>query len=200
MKLAAIGLAAVMGLSGCVEQYPPDTSSVKIVLEKGHGSATHIGGGLFVTAAHVVTTNDKVVIYTSSGRSGVGDVLWVNKKYDIALVHSDIEGVAESYMTCNDASIGDTVFSRGNPMAMENIETVGRVASLPMSVDGFWEKVFVYDGAMGPGMSGGGAFSSSGALVGVNVGAPMMQSGMGGSFIGLAYMVPSSVVCMLMGR
>lgn len=200
MKLAAIGFFAVLGVSGCVEHYPPDTSSVKIVLEKGHGSATHIGGGFFVTAAHVVKDSDTVVIQTSSGRSGVGDVLWNNTQYDIALVKSDIEEVAESYLSCDSVMVGDTVMSRGNPLNMENIETLGRVASLPMSVADMWKEVFVYDGAMGPGMSGGGGFSINGDLVGVNVGAPIMKSGMGGSFIGLAYMVPSSVVCMLMGR
>jgi serine protease Do len=200
MKLTAIGIAALVGLSACAENSHNDTSSVKIVLEKGHGSATHIGGGFFVTAAHVVKDNETVVIQTSSGRAGVGDVLWANVQYDIALVRSDIDGVSESYLSCTDAMVGDAVVSRGNPMDMENIETVGRVASFPMAVADTWKEVFVYDGAMGPGMSGGGAFSSSGDLVGVNVGAPLMQSGMGVSFIGLAYMVPSSVVCMLMGR
>lgn len=178
---------------------PVDTHSVKIEIGIGHGSATHIGNGYFVTAHHVVGTLNAVSIKTSTGRKVMAEVLWSNQMYDVALLHADIDVISETNLDCRDPDVGEELKMIGNPLFLENITTKGAVAGLPSSL-GPWRYAFPIDGSLGAGMSGGGVFDSDGDLVGIIVGGVMVRYGMGGGPLGIGVIVPSSVVCMLMAR
>jgi len=173
---------------------PPLTPAfVQIDIPDGHGSATHIGNGLYVTAAHVVEDHATVTI------NGVESaVLWSNAKYDIALV--DGPDTADHVpLWCGTLSIGDTGIAHGNPTEFSNISMTGTVAGDVTKI-GKWEKAIPVDVSMAPGMSGGG-FIVGGVLAGVNVGVALTPTGpISSSLFGLSIVVPSQVVCDLMGR
>ena len=172
---------------------PLASAYAEVVLPTGHGSATHIGDGLYVTAAHVVGDNAVVQI------NGVASaVLWSNSTYDIALVAGP-EQAASVPLWCGTAQVGDTGIAHGNPMDLEGISMSLTVAGSARTI-GHWKVALPMDGSMGPGMSGGG-WVVGGALAGVNVGAAMAPTTAGlPSYYGLSIVVPSSVVCDLMGR
>lgn len=178
---------------------PLDSHSVKISTEQAHGSATHIGGGFFVTAQHVVVGVDTVTVKTNTGREVTADVLWSNKAHDVALLRADIDGIDETGLDCRVPAVGEELKMRGNPLSLENITTWGVVAGLPDNY-GQWRYAFPIDGSLGAGMSGGGVFDDDDDLVGVIVGGVMVRYGMGGGPMGVGVIVPSSVVCMLMAR
>lgn len=204
MKLISIlaALAVFLGMAAASTYAPPRMDSnavVKVVLERGHGSATHIGNGYYITAAHVVKANEAVKIKTDSGQVGKAEVLWANNKYDIALMRSGLEGVASADLECREPGFGEELEFRGNPLNLEHISTWGKVAGGIKAFPGFWAGVLPIDGAIAPGMSGGAVLDSQGDLVGVNVGVMIMQIGLGGGPAGIGYIVPASVVCDLMG-
>ena len=200
--LAMVFVAGVYaGVSDIMRIAPRlDLPTVKIVKTNGHGSATNIGNGYFITAAHVVGSDTIVDIKTSSGATSQAEVIWSSTKYDVALMRSDIEGVGVADLECRTPQRGESIRLSGNPINLEYIDTYGVVAGDAMFDIGPWSESIPINAAIAPGMSGGGAFDNDGDLIGVNVGVMMMQVGMGGGPVGLGYVVPSSVVCMLMGR
>jgi len=63
-------------------------SVVMVSDANGHGSGVYIGNGLVLTAAHVVGDSKTVTLH--SDRDLPGEVLWSNKKYDLALVRFSV--------------------------------------------------------------------------------------------------------------
>ncbi len=191
MAVIAIGTLVYTAPTG--PSIPPITSAhVKVETKLGHGSATHIGEGLYVTAAHVVGSNKTAQI------NGVEvEALWANDTYDIAVL-SGPNQAASVPLACYTPTIGETGEAHGNPMAFNDITTRVVVAGAPATI-GEWKVAVPVDGTVGPGMSGG-AFVIGGALVGVNVGAALAPAGSFPSYFGLSIIVPGSVVCDLLGR
>ena len=175
-----------------------DSHSVKIVSGTGHGSATHIGDGYFITAAHVIQKD--ITINTQLGREYDVEVMWVNNDYDVALVKSDVGEISTAAIDCRVPARGEDIMLSGSPMNMDFIDTWGRVSGDEMIDQGSWRRSVPVNVVIAPGMSGGGAFDADGDLVGIGVGVMIMHLGSGGGPVGLAYVVPASVVCMLMGR
>lgn len=198
-----VAIGAILSAALWLDHIPPprlDLPTVKIMKSNGHGSATNIGNGYFITAAHVVGDDVNVDIKTSSGATSQADVIWSSTKYDVALMRSDIDGVGVADLECRTPTRGESIRLSGNPINLEYIDTYGVVAGDAMFNVGPWSESIPINAAIAPGMSGGGAFDSDGDLIGVNVGVMMMQVGLGGGPVGIGYVVPSSVVCMLMGR
>jgi len=174
------------------ETQPLTSAHVIINVQEGRGSATHIGGGIYVTAAHVVAKQAEVQI---GDQPGV--VLWANAAYDIALLSGP--DTAETVpLACVIPAVGDVGISYGNPLFLENIEATGRVAGAAQELM-HWKLVVPVDGSVASGMSGGG-FVMGGRLVGVSVGVVTEPMGLGSSLTGFSVIVPTSVVCDLMGR
>lgn len=165
---------------------------VKVETATGHGSATHIGNGLYITAAHVVADSAEVKI-----NGAKSPVLWANSTYDIALV-SGPEHAASVPLACVVPDVGATGLLHGNPLFLDDVEVGASVAGTPRELQ-TWKVVVPIDGTLLPGMSGGG-FIVGGALVGVNVGLLSVQLGLSTSATGIGVVVPASVVCDLMGR
>jgi S1-C subfamily serine protease len=166
---------------------------IKVQTAVAHGSATHIGGGLFVTAAHVVGSSKAV----TTGPTSL-EVLWANKTYDIALLRGPLNDFGALPLLCVTPHPGETAYAYGNPMDLEGIATQVQIAGTARETD-LWKMVVPVDGALAPGMSGGGIVAA-GRLIGVTVGVSIASLGGFPSLYGVGFIVPGSVVCDLMGR
>lgn len=191
---AAVVLLGIYALFQPTTLPPPLTSAhVKIVLPAGHGSATHIGDGLYITAAHVVDGQTELTI-----NGAPVQVMWANKEYDIALVRGSADA-AFVPLACITPQVGDQGIAHGNPMMFEDITTTLTVAGDVRTI-GDWKSALPMDGTMAPGMSGGGGVMG-GHVAGVNVGVALAPAGAGfPSYYGISIVVPASVVCDLLGR
>lgn len=199
-------------VTNTIIQAPPTTSedsAIKISLADGLGSGVHIGGGNILTAAHVVGDAKMVKIKTFAGIEGDADVLWINKDFDIALIHTGGNVSGSSELDCREPRFGEQIQAVGNPLGMEFIASFGRVAGAGRQL-GNWKRVVVTDMTTVMGQSGGGIFANDGRVVGINVGVTIapLQSGKdaaGGAvytptMTGFGFVVPSSVVCDLLAR
>lgn len=162
-------------------------------------SATHIGGGKFITAWHCVDAVKQASVATDTGEKAAAEVLWSSKLYDLALVRATGLELRPAAIDCGLAPVGTPVFAVGNPLGLEFIRTEGKVitkeirGAMTVGFDKIWEERIFSNITIAPGSSGGGLFNAAtGKLVGVNVGA----------FIGFNYAisVPSTTVCQLLGR
>lgn len=159
---------------------------VKIETNSGHGSATHIGDGYFVTAAHVVARQGGLRIKATDNSIHDLEIMWFNQTYDVALLRvAKHDRFASVPMSCSIAAVGTRGESHGNPMFIENITTNLVVAGSVRSFGDTWPVAIPVDGA----------------LAGVNVGVLLAPTGgLSASMFGVNVVVPSSVVCDLMGR
>lgn len=205
--VAALGIAyfgtttALSGTAALAGSAPTHTAVVKIEVDKGHGSGVHLGNGYVLTAAHVVSGQEEVVVKLDDGQSVVAaDVLWQNPKYDVALlrvVHSD--GVDTANLECRTVPPGEAIQVRGNPGKIEFVDMRGYAAGEPRAF-GPWSDVVPTDITIVGGVSGGGVFDADGDLVGLAVGGLLSRVGMSVSVTGVTFIVPGSAVCELLAR
>lgn len=183
------------------------TLPADVFLIRDNGSATgsgvHIGGGLILTAAHVVASEATIGVEDRSGAHEEGEVLWANKFYDIALIKiPDASRLRTAPLRCHPAlHVGDLIHAVGNPLDAKFVTMWGRVGATS-SQHGPWFDVFVGDITVVPGMSGGPVYNRYGELIGITVGMgalPMMGGGVINPFA-FAYIVPTDAVCTLLGR
>src|SRR5690606_30707311 len=59
-------------------------SVVKVRTNTGHGSGVHIGGGKFLTAAHVTDGAKELHIRTPDGKERDAELLWSSPAYDVS--------------------------------------------------------------------------------------------------------------------
>jgi S1-C subfamily serine protease len=197
---------AVLKLSQAAPMYPSPSAgkpTVKIVLERGHGSGVYIGSNLILTAAHVVdnSKDGKVKIKTEGGNILTGEVLWSSKARDVALVRvSGTVGLKAAVLSCDMPKPGDIIQARGNPLSVEFFSSWGHVAGTIRKM-GPWLEGLPTDMTILPGMSGGPVFGADGRVVGLAVGVLMAPAGFGSmSFTGATLIVPGSTICPLLGR
>lgn len=179
---------------------PLPSAHVKVETVKGHGSATHIGGGYYVTAAHVVAGVSEVSLPIdglSAPAHQVLDVLWANATHDIALLRGPADRNSVP-LACVTPAVGQRGLFVGNPGPLEAITTEATVAGTSRDFAA-WKVMVPVDGSAAPGMSGG-AFVVDGEVQGVVVGVMVANIGMFPSLYGITGIVPGSVVCSLMAR
>jgi S1-C subfamily serine protease len=187
----------------------PEDSSIKITIGEGLGSGVHIGGGNILTAAHVVGDAKTVKIKTFAGVESDADVLWINKDFDIALIHTGGNVSGSSALDCREPAFGEQLQAIGNPLGIEFVASFGRVAGSGRKL-GNWNRVIVTDMTTVMGQSGGGVFADDGRIVGINVGVTLapLKSGKDAAgadvytptMTGFGFVVPASVVCDLLAR
>ncbi len=191
-----------------IVQAPATTSEDSVVLinvADGHGSGVHLGGGFIVTAAHVTDGSKPIKLKTSDGKEYEASFLWASKAYDIALIHTDGTIAGRSSLDCRTANVGDEIQASGNPLSLEFVSSFGRVAGNVREM-GPWKQVFITDITTVMGVSGGPIFEPDGRVVGIAVGvatAPMkgaIEGTFTPSLTGFGMAVPSSAVCMLLGK
>lgn len=195
--LAAWAIVAIFALSlmACT---PKDMqgASVRIVIPNGHGSGSHIGGRLILTAAHVVDGQTSIEIETHDGKKMPARVLWVSKAFDVAVISYEGDLIPSAQLACAPLKQGDAVTVYGNPGEVRFAKFNGFV-STAAGERAIWKVAHVLDVTGMPGVSGGGVFSMSGKLVGILVGG---YSSPYAPVSGITLMVPASAICRMMGK
>lgn len=183
---------------------PPKAASiVKVVRPMGHGSGVHVGGGFFLTAAHVIDDAKTVSLKTSDNKTLPAEVLWRNVDYDIALLRAKPDGIAVSKLACRTVGDSEIIKASGNPLSLEFVSVYGHISGKARELAP-WKSVYVTDLTTVMGMSGGPTFDERGEVIGITVGvapAPLKYgNGWVPSLTGFGMVVPSAEVCRLLGR
>lgn len=199
IAISAAAYLAAPAVAALTEPYPTADATLKVMLPSGHGSGIHIGQGFVVTAAHVVGAEQSVQLKARSGHSRPAEILWINKAYDIALLRTSPAGLASGKLDCRTAKTGESVEAVGNPLAVEFVSAFGKIAGSPRKF-AHWQSVFVTDITTVRGQSGGPVFSAEGKVIGITVGIMNDVNGFTTSPMGFGFVVPSSDVCVLLGR
>lgn len=198
--IAALSLLALLAIAYAnTAPVPPALpgSTVKIVMDAGHGSGVHIGNGYIVTAAHVV--GDKIPkVKLDDGSEQDAVVMWTNKAHDIALLRT-ASTMGASSLDCRVAANGEHVTAEGNPTVLEFVTSAGRIAGAEREF-GPWARVLPVDMTIVMGMSGGPVFAADGRVVGISVGVLVAPVGFAASLTGFGAVVPSAAVCELLAR
>ena len=194
-------LCAYMASALVIKQEKWAGSTVKIERDGGHGSGVHIGHGLILTAAHVVDGVESVDVKTDTGKTTKGDVVWISKDYDIALVSTEADHLSASRLSCLPLEVGQNVMAKGNPGGLNFISSWGRISS-GIEKRGPWRSSIIVDISIAPGSSGGPLFDDHHRVVGIVVGIAL-TSVVGAPFpmgapVPLSYVVPAMAVCRLM--
>lgn len=126
-----------------------------------HGSGVVVDKNSILTAAHVVKGTSIARIETLDGRVMRAVVVARNEQKDLAILrvigrNLDIRPVKLG----KSPSVGDTVFSVGNPLFFRSFVAIGNVGSLRGGM-------FATTTVVNPGTSGGGLFSMHGELLGI---------------------------------
>lgn len=169
----------------------PMSYTVKVVRPDGHGSAVHIGGGVYLTAAHVVSGVASVGIHFDTGITLSASVLAADTNYDIAILMADKHVPrAAARLSCRPPASGTNIRLVGNPLSVDFVTLRGYIAGSVRRL-GPWALVAPVDATVAGGMSGGPVINESGEVVGITVGA--MRFGMG--LVGIGTIVPGSAIC-----
>jgi serine protease Do len=196
---AILGLIGLVSLALSLRVHAAQPASLATVLVNvsgpggsGHGSGVHIGNGFILTANHVVDDAEKIEIETSDGKKITPELLWTNKKYDVALLRVEDADMASRELRCSPAIEGEAVWSLASPYDASFITVHGRVAGVPRAIGGMTAPAIILDMSVGAGMSGGPLYDRRGRILG------LIQATYTRVPIGMA--IPSSTVCALMGR
>lgn len=209
MRATFLALAATTILAACAPQpvFVDAKAGADVRIEAievtpageqhGVGSGVYIGNGVIITAAHVISSAKSFKIRTDVGDVQAGEILWLNREYDIAAVRPNAPGrFGEARLSCRKPRVGESIRAVGNPAGIEFVTMRGYVSGEERDAEPNWKSVFVTDLTTIGGMSGGGTYSASGELIGITVG----TLGFGVPSGGLGFAVPGNVVCMLLGR
>lgn len=175
----------------------PLAAVVKVVDgDGGHGSGTHLGNGVILTAAHVVEGEEKITVIDAAGVQSNASVIWLSQEYDIALLSTNYTGPSAA-LRCDPAGVGEGVTASGSPGEWDFVTTYGHVARTAL-VRGMNDikEVLMLDLNIGQGMSGGPIFDSGHRIIGV-VSMMAAPQKLVGSF---SFAVPSTTVCRLLAR
>ena len=171
---------------------------------KGIGTAFHIGGGYWVTAAHVVSDGYQFYLDDSArtvtrlaDNSGLRKVEVVGKDSvsDIAVLKAEAAPATLSW-AARDAEVGDAAYAVGNPFAIApNSFSGGIVSGLNRAIGterGTLAGMLQMDTPVNPGNSGGPLLNVNGDVIGVVSAnfAPVGQNGNQSAGVGFA--VPMS--------
>ena len=206
MRLLALALAGAMS-AACAPVRDHAYPTVKILAGNGHGSGTHLGNGLVLTAQHVIDGSKEVTIETALRKKVKATVLWGSPQYDVALVlTADALPAHTREIDCRPLRVGDKIEAVGNPMDQDFVHSFGRVASTTRQggktpYDMPFVSYVMADIKVSPGMSGGPILGKNGKIVGITVAMQGQRIGFGGFIpLGFSIIVPSSAVCTLLGR
>jgi len=176
------------------------TKSGEDYRSKGQGSGIILSeDGFILTNAHVISGADRVTVmlYSENGMSEensfVAEVVGADSTTDLALLKISATGLsAASFADSDDVSVGETVYTVGNPGGVEYYASVSQgIVSGLNRYDG--DVPFIQtDAAINPGSSGGALVNVFGQVIGVTSEKLLTVSSI--SAEGMSFAIPTSVV------
>lgn len=149
--------------------------------------------GLIFTAAHVVSTSNRVTVRLSDGRVVDGTVIVRDDAQDVAVVDIDAENLIPAPLALGEqVRVGQQAIAIGSPLGFEGTVTAGIVSALDQTLTigrDVISGLIQTDAAINPGNSGGPLADSSGRVIGINI---AIATASGGSD-GLGFAVPIDV-------
>ena len=172
--------AAVHSCAAGVPAYSQQSSeSVVVVYTTGgsKGTATHIGDGRFLTAAHVINGSEDGVLVDFRGARVPYVVVTNHTASDVALIQAkEPITLAARSIDCRVPRIGEEVEVLGHPMHWTYVYSWGRVATGPVDIPGMaWSGVFIAM-PVAQGHSGSAVLDKDGRIIGI-VNAGMVDQG-----------------------
>lgn len=167
LRPAAQRPIVVANTSGARKIADTAPSVVLILTGDGHGSGVLVSqDGYVLTNEHVVGGSKFVKIRWADGVEGLGEVVRLDRRRDVALIKTDPRGRQPLMIKARTPTAGDTVFAIGAPLDEKFQSTVTRgVVSANRTVDGL--NYIQSDVTVNPGNSGGPLLDESGAVVGL---------------------------------
>jgi len=168
---------------------------------QGFGSGVVISpDGYVLTNNHVVEGADVVTVQLQDGRSFKSTDIKRDPKTDVAVVKLDVKGQTLPYAELGDSSkmeIGDWVLAMGAPYELRGTVTHGIISAKGRTIpvgrnDGklMYQDFLQTDAAINPGNSGGPLVDLDGKVIGLNTAIETRT----GSFAGIGYAVPTSII------
>jgi S1-C subfamily serine protease len=158
-------------------------SSYTINSTTSTGTGFIVEGGLIVTASHVVEDVKTVELTATppSGEVGIADVIYLDKKSDVAVLKPRGKLLGEPLLFASRAPIdGETVYTVGSALGAGTL-------SRGSIISGLSQGYVVARIPIEQGYSGGALVTSSGEVLGVVVSMDTEQEG-------IAYAVPTSII------
>lgn len=201
-----VPVSAGVAYKGYTVANAPEPSSPFVFVDidgKGHGSATHIGNGLMLTAGHVTKGARELHVRTNDGLNYSAEILWQNNEYDVALIYVKEHGNIDSVpLSCKKNFVGQQITITGNPNDALHAKSWGRVSGLMKTglegaySNGMWKNLMTLDIAAAPGVSGAGVINNAGEVVGILVAGMVSERGV----FPYVFAVPAPAICHVMGR
>lgn len=143
---------------------------VGVSVPGGSGSGVIIrSDGIILTNAHVIGSQDRVVVALATGAELPGRVLGRDPLLDIAVVAVEGNDLPTAPLGDSDQlQVGQTAIAIGNPLGFERTVTVGIISAVGRSLGGGLDQLIQTDAAINPGNSGGPLLDSAGQVVGIN--------------------------------
>jgi serine protease Do len=176
---------------------------VMVSVGGGHGSGTHLGNGLILTAFHVTDKSKAFKIKTNDGRVFDGELLLESPVADVAIVYvKDYKDIGSAPLSCAPNYVGQPISMVGNPESVEFAKTWGRVSALGITgyedaLEGRWKELVTLDATAAHGVSGAGVVNDAGQVVGILVSG--MESAFGPAYP-YTFMIPGKAICHALAR
>jgi hypothetical protein len=178
MKRTLFGLGFLLIACGPAAQGDPKSlyarcrpAVVLITTSNASGFSTALGTGFGVSDGTTVITNLHVIqgamgakIKTADNREyDIKYVLGYDQAHDLAVLESPVH-LPQLALSDHEPSVGDVIFTIGNPHGLEGSFSEGLVSGL-RELEG--SSVYQISAAVSPGNSGGPVLNQSGAVIGV---------------------------------
>jgi S1-C subfamily serine protease len=150
-------------------------SVVQIELERGGlGSGViYDSNGRILTAGHVVTGVDTVLVRFSNGDRVPGRVIGTDDANDIAVIEVDATGLPAAPLALDEPPRpGQLAIALGSPWGLDSTVTSGIISAVDQAIegpDGTPRLMLQTDASINPGNSGGPLADRYGRIVGINV-------------------------------
>ncbi|TWT28429.1 trypsin-like peptidase domain-containing protein [Planomicrobium sp. CPCC 101110] len=128
--------------------------------------------GILVTNAHVVASNDRLIVRSAEGEEQPGRVIGISVVDDVALVLAEAyAGNAPIEVEANQTAVGTEVIAFGSPSGFENSASIGYVTGTGRDFEHnfIYKDMYQIDAQLAPGSSGGPLVdAATGKVIAIN--------------------------------
>lgn len=151
------------------------SACVRIEAFDKSGKATGIGSGFFidqngrlVTNYHVIRSAYSIKVYNYAGREyEIESILGYNKNEDVAVIKvKSTDNPFLEIAATDSIKTGDSVYTLGSPLGVDNVFTAGIVSNTSVGVGG--KDMIAFTAPIASGNSGGPLVNADGRVIGIN--------------------------------